>query len=358
MHSTTNRLKATANASVWAGLDVSKETFDAALWLPASESLRDVPSEPFARTRQGVAEFLGWADGWLEKTHATNTPRPVLRGLMEATGKYSMELAAWLLELRPETSPAIVNPKMAKSFIDSLGLRNTTDKTASKALARYGVERAPAPYEPLTPLRAELRELCRYRQSLVGMRQAERNRASEINASALVRRMQKTSIRKTERDIKKIETEMARLVATDPDLHADCQALDGIFGIGLLTAITILAELGDLRRFTRARQLTAIAGLSPRRIESGTSVRKQTRMCKQGSSHVRRALYMPCLSAIRGDTELAEMYHRLKREGKKPKAALGAVMRKMLLVMRAILISGEVYQKHYRTCAKLQEKSA
>jgi len=50
---------------------------------------------------------------------------------------------------------------------------------------------------------------------------------------------------------------------------------------------------------------------------------------------------MPCLSAIRGDTELADMYHRLVRARKKPKAAHGAVMRKMLLVMRAILISGE-----------------
>lgn len=102
------------------------------------------------------------------------------------------------------------------------------------------------------------------------------------------------------------------------------------------------------RADARARQLTAFAGVSPRHEESGTSVRKRTRMSKQGSSRIRRTLYMSAMTVIRGDSDLADFYHRLLDEKKTEMAALGAVMRKLLVVMRAILISGEPYVKHYR----------
>jgi len=345
--------------TAWAGLDVAKATFDAGIWLPEFSQtelpMREIPVKTFPRTPQGAAEFLQWADDFLER----RPPKPgALRAVMEATGKYSIELAMWFAELRADLAPAIINPRTSKDFMKSLALRNTTDKIAAQSLARYGADRAPAPYQPPSSLQAQLRDLCRWRQTLIQARVAEENRQREGSASPLVRKMQRARIQKCKRDIARVEKEIRGLIASAPSLTRDCELLDGIYGIGFTTAATVLAELGDLRRFKKGRQLTAMAGLSPQRGESGTSVHKKTRLCKQGSSWVRTALYLPAMTAVRGENELSEFYHRLIRAGKTPKPALIAAMRKILLVMRAILISGEPYQARYHACAKLKEKSA
>ena len=101
-------------------------------------------------------------------------------------------------------------------------------------------------------------------------------------------------------------------------------------------ATTVLVEMGDLRRFTRSRQLTAFAGLSPKRKESGTSVHGKTRMCKQGSGRVRAELYMAAGCAARFNPDMKATYENLLAHGKEKRAALGAVMRKLLVLMRAV----------------------
>ena len=349
--------KPLAQPRAWAGLDVAKETFDAALWLPlesgAARGQRPLPVRGFPRTPDGIGQFLAWADPLLAEAADPSEPVPILRVVMEATGKYSLELAVWLIAQRPSLAPAIVNPEMAAHFAKSLSLRNKTDKLEARALARYGAERNPAPYEPPSPAQAELRDLARYRQTIVELRDAEKNRAQEGSASALVRRQQQTLIRHYQRDIDQIEKKMKKVLEKLPDLKRDVETLDGIYGVGFITAATVAAELGDLRRFEQGRTLTAFAGLSPRNGDSGTSVHKRARMCKKGSAQVRRALFMPAMTTIRGDNDLADLYRRLVAQGLKKMAALGAVMRKLLLVMRAVLISGKPYQRHYRTCGKV-----
>jgi len=339
----------------WAGCDVAKASFEAALWWPSPEGLPrpvgKLPVASFPRSRAGVEQFLAWAEGHLQAALGEETPS--WRVVMEATGKYSTELAIWLTAARPSTAPAILNPRTAHAFTESLALRNKTDRTDARALALYGAERAPAAYEPPTPERARLRDLSRYRQALVQARVAEENRAAEGSTSPTVRQIQQRRIRQLQRDIARLETAMHRALDQLPDLQRDARQLDGLYGIGFLTAVTVLAELGDLRRFHKGRQLTAFSGLSPRHVASGTSVRKRSRLSKQGSSRVRAALYMPALAVIRGDNDLALLYHRLVAQGKKPKAALAVVMRKLLLLMRAVLISGQPYQPHFRPCGQL-----
>ena len=360
MNSTIDPSEAMASpqAWIWAGLDVAKATFEAALWLPlepgCTRSLREVPVKGFARTREGAAAFIAWAEQLASSGDELEEPAPPrIRAVMEATGRYSLELAAWLLIQRPTLGPAIINPKTAADFTASLALRNKTDKTDARALARYGVERCPACFEPPSQEHAELRELSRYRQELIGLRVAEQNRASEASASKLVAQLQHSNIGHFNRQIERIEKKMDQVLEKLPELKADAKTLDSIYGIGWISAVDIVAELGDLRHFGHGRQLTAFAGLSPRNFDSGQSVHKQPRMCKRGSSHVRRILFMPSLAVIRGDSDLADLYRRLLKAGKKKKSALGAVMRKLLTVMRAILISGKKYQSHFtKTCGK------
>ena len=142
----------------------------------------------------------------------------------------------------------------------------------------------------------------------------------------------------------------------DKAFKRDFELLTSVDGVGPITALTVLAEIGDLRRFKRARQLTAYAGVSPRIVQSGTSVRGKTRMCKRGNQRIRQALYLSAMATLntKKPNTLSAMHHRLCEEGKQGKAALGAVMRKQLTVMRAVIITGKPYDPTFRGRGKLQ----
>ncbi len=329
----------------WVGADVSKKTFDVALVTPGQHfpatALRELPVAAFARTQEGVAKCITW----IERCAAG--PLESVRIVMESTGKYSQELATWFVEQCPALAPAIVNPARTCAFIKSMGLRNKTDKLEARALAFYGLERRPKPYVPVPPAWTQLRELSRYRDSLVRIQVAQENQAEEVSACLAVNRLQAKRIRQTKLDIKVVEGKMRKVVADAAPLKRDVALLESIYGVGMLTAMVIVAELGDLRRFRRARQLTAFAGLSPQLKQSGTSIEGKAHLCKQGNPRVRQALYLAAMSLIRKRSHLQAMFQRLVGQGKQRMVALGAVMRKMLTVMRVILISGKPFEPSY-----------
>lgn len=336
----------------WVGMDVSKPFFDAALLSRGDQEIgaavREFPAARFPRTQAGAEQFVTWLEGLLGEEIETLETRVV----MEATGKYSSELAVWLLESRRPIAAAIVNPQPAAHFIQSLALRNNTDRLAARALALYGAQRRPAPYERPSKEEAELRELTRYRHFLVEECTAMKNHAGDTAHTKAVLRMQARRRNRIEKDIAAIEEHMRAGVAKTEELKHDIALFETVYGIGFITAVTVRVELGNLRRFERARQLSAFAGLSPRESQSGTSVRKRTRMSKAGNKRVRSVLYMAACAAIARPNRWQTYYLQLIANGKKPMEALGALMRKLLLLMRAILISGQPYDPHYKTSGK------
>ena len=116
---------------------------------------------------------------------------------------------------------------------------------------------------------------------------------------------------------------MKLIVNEDEAFKCDFDLLTSIDGVGPITAMTVLAEIGDLRRFERARQLTAYAGVSPRVVQSGTSVRGKTRMCKRGNKRIRQALYLSAMATLntKKPNSLSTMHYRLCDEGKEGKEA-------------------------------------
>lgn len=343
----------TESPAHWVGVDVAKASFDAG-FVPAGQhylatNLRDVPVASFQRTPDGVQAFLAWVE-----IHAQRHEEQPVRVCMEATGSYSTELAVWLLERRPSLQPAIVNTRHTANFIKSLGLRNKTDRLEARALAFYGAERRPIAYEPPTPERAELRELSRYRDTLIQQRVAESNRAQELQCSPIVRKLRQKRLRLVQADIERVEEAMRQLVEQTPELQRDIERLSSIYGVGFITAVIVISELGDLRRFERARQLTAFVGLNPRIVQSGTSISKRARMCKHGNARVRQALYMAAVTTVRGQNDLQRLYAKLLEQGKPPKVALGAVMRKLVTIMRAMLVFEKLYIPDYKRGGKLQ----
>ncbi len=101
-------------------------------------------------------------------------------------------------------------------------------------------------------------------------------------------------------------------------------------GVGATSALHLLAELTLLPAGMDVRQWVAYAGLDPREYTSGTSVHKKIRISKSGNHHLRRALYMPALVAVRHDPHLRAFYEHLVARGKTKMQALTATMRKLL----------------------------
>jgi len=341
--------------AAWAGLDVAKATFDAAVYFPLEPDqpprpLEEIPVSSFARSAEGARAFLAWADEHLRRWAAQRglAEAPALRALMEATGRYSTELCAWLLEAQPASRPVIADPKAAHDFTKSLRVRNLTDRLAARALARFAYDNKPEPPAPPAPQFAELRELSRQRDFIVQTLVAARNRASESTPSKAAATIHRQMIRGLEKSLERIEKAIEKHIAQHDDLQQTIGRLQSIPGVGLWTSVVVVAELGDLTRFKRARQLGAFAGLSPRQRDSGASVHHRARLCKQGSPRVRQGLYLSALAAIRGETAMRRFYQHLVENHKPKMVAVGAVMRKQLILMRSLLVNQTDYQDDYQ----------
>lgn len=123
--------------------------------------------------------------------------------------------------------------------------------------------------------------------------------------------------------------------------------LCSIPGVGVKSACLLLAELGDIKRFSTAAKLVAFVGLTPRRYESGSSVARQSTISRMGSPHLRRLLYMPSLVAVRYNPLLKNFYHHLINRGKAKKAALVACMAKLLRIIYGVLTHQQPFNPDY-----------
>ena len=122
--------------SIWAGFDVGKESFSAALDIPAEGSRAKItllPCREFKRTPDGAEQFFRWAQKAL--------PEHDIRIVMETTGCYSQHLTDWINQLHPEVGVTIENARNIHAFIQSLNMPHKTDKLDAQAIARFGTER-------------------------------------------------------------------------------------------------------------------------------------------------------------------------------------------------------------------------
>jgi transposase len=220
----------------------------------------------------------------------------------------------------------------------------------ARALAFFGLERQPDPYEPLSPAQAELRALSRFRDRFIETQKALENQLAQDAPSSVARKALKRIIAVTQRSVDTVEKDMKRVIRSNEGFQHDYDLLLSIPGVGFVTATVILAEFGDLRRFGCSRQIGAHAGVTAYRDESGER-RRPGHMSKKGNAHVRKTLYMAAMSASTFNPQMRTAYRRLIARGKEPMVALVVIMRKLLVLMRAIIVTG----KPFDPCGKPRE---
>jgi transposase len=305
-------------------MDIAKAKMDVALKLPAGKWKTKV----VANSPAGFVELRSW----LAKHGVT-----CAHVCMEATGIYWERVAEDLADHGFEVS--VVNPAQIKAFAGALGVRTKTDAVDAKVIAEFCATAAPRLWVPLAKNVRHLRALVSRRDSLVDLRTQETNRL-EVTTDDQVRSSIEEVIAHLNRQIEQIERQIKKDLDDDPQLRKQRDLLASIPGVGDGTAAMFLAHYGGDLRFNKTQQAVAFAGLDTRQHESGSSVRGKPRLSKRGNSAIRRALYMPAVTAMSRTPWGKAFRDRLLAAGKPKKLILGALMRKIVSIAYGVLKSG------------------
>lgn len=305
------------------GIDVSKLTLDVELIAPNGKAKVKI----FDNNPSGFRKLLSWAQHM--------APDRPLHFCLEATGSYSEGIALFLSEADQFVS--MVNPARIHYFGLALGMGNKTDKASAHLIALYCQKEQPPLWRMATPEVRRLKALVRLHQDLVEMRTAELNRLQTPGLDPIVTKILKKHLRQLQSDIAEAEAAIESHIKNTPSLKSDRDLLLSIPGLGDAAARHILAELPDVAQFDTAQSAGAYAGLAPSEFRSGTSVHKKTRISKRGNARLRAALYMPAMSAIQHNPLVKAIYTRLLERGLPRMAALGAAMRKLLMIAYGVL---------------------
>ena len=156
-----------------------------------------------------------------------------------------------------------------------------------------------------------------------------------------------TRIKLLNKQIAEIKKEIATLVQSEQELSESVKVVCSLPGVGLLTAATVLAETNGFELIRNKRQLTSYAGLDVMEKQSGTSIKFKPRISKRGNRHLRKALHLPALSAIRHCERFKNIFVRLvAKHGIKMKAAV-AVQRKLLELVYTIFKTNKPFDENY-----------
>jgi transposase len=311
----------------WVGIDVAKRKLDVALLDEAGK----VKSKVLANEPAGFAALMTW----LRERGADAASTHVC---LESTGVYSEGCATAFADAGWRVS--VVNPALPKDFGKSELKRNKTDATDAGLLARYCSKMEPAPWQPPPLEYRKLRSLVERLQALKDMHQQEANRfeaSVETAAQASITEhltWLETRITELEKDIDD------HIDGNKQTLGKDATLLASIPGIGRTTAAKVLGLLGDLRRFDSGKALAAFIGVTPRRHESGDSVRGRSSISRTGHANIRHALFMPTLVATRHNPKIKAFRDRLVAAGKSKKSAVLASMKKLVNIMHAVVRQG------------------
>lgn len=146
---------------------------------------------------------------------------------------------------------------------------------------------------------------------------------------------------------KEIKSDLTEIINSDLILKNEITNICSIPGIGELTATIVLAETNGFELIRNKKQLTSYAGLDVKEKLSGTSVKGKPSISKKGNRHLRKAMHLPALSAVKYDENFRNLYVRIvSRQGIKMKG-LVAVQRKLLEMIYVIYKSKNKYNKDY-----------
>ncbi len=307
-------------ANVFVGIDVSKEWLDVAL-----------------STESKVERYSNDEGGRQRLVQRVLASKPALV-LLEATGGYQTQIVTALVVAKIAT--AVVNPRQVRDFARSLGKLAKTDAIDAFVLARFAELVKPEPRPLKDEATLELEALVTRRRQIIDMITAESNRLQQVPKS-----MQadiRDHIEYLKKRLRDHELDIGRAIKKSPVWREKENLLQGIPGVGRVTIATMLCELPELGNLG-SKQVAALVGVAPMNRDSG-KVRGR-REIFGGRSSLREPLYMAALAAKRFNPTIRAFYERLRTAGKTFKVAIVACMRKLVVIMNAMLRENQPFRQ-------------
>lgn len=333
------------------GIDVSKDKFQACFsQRQLDKSFRVMSSHSYCCSDLGFSAF----SAWVEKYRKGDVE---LHFLMEATGVYYEKLAYYLRDRGYRVTVLLANK--VKAFAKSLENRSKTDVIDAKTMAQMALERDLPQWTSPSAKMLCIKRLCRERMGLLSEKTSMSNRlhaqnySYQPNENSLERSQQFLDF--IDKQVKAIEKELRELIESDPDIKERFDKVCTIDGVSLITAATIIGETNGFTLFENKAQLVRYAGYDVKVFESGSSVKKDERISKQGNGHIRKALYFPSLGIVRKEGLFRNLYQRVVSTTSIKMKAYVAVQRKLLVLIYTLYKKNVAFDPNYN---QVQEENS
>jgi transposase len=324
------------------GIDISKKTFDAAIYVEGKNVV--ALHQAFEQTETGYVNFLTWLQDkslLLEETLFC----------MEHTGIYISGLLHFL-----HTSGLSVWVEMPLRIKKSMGLqRGGNDKVASIGIAQYAYRYQDAVklYSPTDKAIEELQHLTAQRSRLVSaitqleVPLKEMAECGDMYMAKDLLKLQQQAINGLQKSLSKIEAAITKHIKADSDIKNKIERVTSIKGIGQQTAINMYVYTKGFTAFENAKQLACYCGVAPFTKSSGTSVRFKTSVSPFANKNLKKLLHLCAMAAIQWNDELKQYYERKVAEGKNKMSVINAVRNKLVHRIFAVLRDDRVYVENY-----------
>ncbi len=307
---------------IFVGIDIAKDFLDIHLH-PLNKAFR------ITNNKQGIRKLLKMFSKY-----------EVQQVVFESSGGYGHFLYKELLA--KDYTVWRVEPKRIKAFIVSEGVNAKTDQIDAKMIALFASQKK-LKYRKveLRDNEVQIRVLVKRRNDLSEMITKETNRVKHPAQISSKKRINKHILFMKD-DVKHIDQDIEQLINNDEALKLKAAIIKSIPGFGSVSVATLIALLPELG-LVDYKKISALVGVAPFIQQSGAS--KGIAFIKGGRSALRKALHMPTLVAIRYNPVIKAFYDRLRKNGKNHKVALTAAMHKLVIIVNAMMKSGELW--HY-----------
>lgn len=320
------------------GIDVSKAKLDGCLLdaegQRASIQVKNTPAGLTALAR------------WLDRQAVT-----ILTVCLEATNVYGAAVALFFHE-RHQTI-ILANPASVHAYMRAKMQRAKTDKADAASIADYARAMAEdlRPWQPPPASYEELRDLVRLLQDLTHCRAKAKNRMEKLayitsTAKARIQRSVRADLAHYEKEIRLVTKDIQACIRKNETMQQRYQLVTSAPGVGFVTAVTFMAEVPDIHRFTHAKQLAAYAGVTPRVTQSGQRQPASQPISKMGNTRLRRAFFMASLSARQYNKAITVCSQNWA--SKEPMVLQIAVARKLLHLLFAMEKHQQPYDPEYQ----------
>jgi transposase len=251
--------------------------------------------------------------------------------VVEATGGIERPFVDACLEA--DLPIAVVQPGNIRSFARGMGILAKTDPIDARVIRVFAEKASPRLTQKRSANQAELEALVTCRRQLLNVQTEQTNRRKRTVSKAALKSIDRV-LKTVAEQIASLDAQIRKLIESDDNMSSTDGLLQSVPGIGPVASSTLISEMSELGTLDR-RTTAALVGLAPYNRDSGRY--SGQRSIRGGRASVRSTLYMATLSAVRFNPVIKIFFERLKAAGKKNKVVIVAAMRKLAVLLNAML---------------------